>query len=367
MPPRPVASIASLPILPIGDSGADGVSRIVGLANNENAERPSPAVLAAIAEGGRHANRYPDVGQTALREAIARRYGGLNPDRIVCGVGSSDLIALLAQCYCGTGDETLIGRQGYLYFAIATRAAGGTPALAGSDVIGNRPGFDPDAILAAVTPRTRIVFLDNPSNPLGTIVDRNELHAFRAALREDILLVLDAAYADYVIDPDFDAGDSLVDQGDNTVVLRTFSKIYGLAGLRVGWAHASAGIAQTLRRIIRPGSIASPSLAAAVTAVGEAELIAARRQRNADIRDRFAAELSALPGVSVLPSHTNFVFTTFHETARHPAAAVCDMAKAEGVLLRPMGPYGQPNSLRITIGTAEDMEIATQVLRGILT
>lgn len=365
MPPRPVPSIADLPILPIGDSGVPGVQRIVGLANNENAESPSPAVLAAVADGGRHANRYPDVGQRALRDGIADHYGGLDPDRIVCGVGSSDLIALLAQCYCGVGDETLIGRQGYLYFAIASRAAGATPVLAGSDNIGNRPGFDPEAILEAVTPRTRIVFLDNPSNPLGTIVDRQNLHAIRAALRDDILLVLDAAYADYVTGADFDAGETLVDQGDNTVVLRTFSKIYGLAGLRVGWAYAPTGVAETLRRVVRPGNIASPSLAAAIAAIGETDLIAERRARNAKIRDRFSDDLAALSGVSVLPSQTNFVFASFRD-AKFTAADVFEKARAQGVLLRPMVPYGQPDSLRITIGTEEEMDIATNVLRGIL-
>ncbi len=366
MPPRPVSSIASLPILPIGESGAPGGGRIIGLANNENAESPSPAVLAALAEGARYANRYPDVAQSALRDGIARRYGGLDPDRIVCGIGSSDLIALLAQCYCGPGDETLIGRQGYLYFAIATKAAGGHPVLAGSEIIGNRPGFDPEAILAAVTPKTRIVFLDNPSNPLGTIVDRARLTEFRAALPDDILLVLDAAYADYVLDPDFEPGEALVDAGENTVVLRTFSKIYGLAGLRVGWAYAPAGIAETLRRVVRPGNIPSPSLAAAVAAINDPDLIDARRHRNARTRDRFTADLRALPGVSVLPSHTNFVFATFQSGARQGAAEVFAQAKAKGVFLRPMGPYGQPDSLRITIGTDEEMTIATEVLRGIL-
>lgn len=366
MPPRPTDLVQALPILPIGDSSVPGVTRIIGLANNENSEAPSDAVLRAVGQAAEGANRYPDIGHSRLRGRIAEAYGGLDPDRIVCGIGSSELIGLLAQCYCGPGDETLIGRQGYLYFAIATLAAGAKPVQVGSDTLGNRPGFDPDAILEAVTPKTRIVFLDNPSNPLGTFVDWDTLRAFRAALREDILLVLDAAYADYVTDSRYQAGEALVVETENTVCLRTFSKIYGLAGMRVGWAYAPAAIAETLHRIQRPGNIATCSLAAAETAILEQELISERRLRNGRIRDAFAHKLAAFKGVSILPSQTNFIFASFTEDARIDAASLFEQAKARGVILRPMGPYGQPDSLRITIGTDDEMAIAATVLGDLL-
>lgn len=365
MPPRPVPKIETLPPLPIGESGAPGVDRVIGLANNEISERPSPAVLKACAAATVDANRYPDVGLASLRAKIAAAHGDLDADRIVCGIGSSELIGLLAQAYCGPGDETVIGRQGYLFFAIATKAAGAMPVHVGADSLGNRPGFDIDAALEAVTPATRIVFLDNPSNPLGSIIAADRLRAFRKALREDILLVLDAAYADYVTDPGFEAGEALVEAGDNTVTLRTFSKIYGLAGLRVGWGYFPKPIADIMRRIQRPGNITQAAVAGAEAALGEPDVIDARRTRNAEIRDGFAAKLARIPGLSVLPSHTNFVFVTV-DPATVGAAGLFEGAKAQGVFLRPMDPYGQPNSLRISIGTAQEMEIAADVIADVM-
>jgi histidinol-phosphate aminotransferase len=365
MPPRPVPKIETLPPLPIGESGAPGVERIVALANNEISEKPSAAVLAACAAATVDANRYPDVGLKSLRTKIAETHGGLDPDRVVCGIGSSELIGLLAQAYCGPGDETIIGRQGYLFFGIATKAAGASPVHVGSETLGNRPGFDLDAALEAVTPATRIVFLDNPSNPLGSIVTSDRLRAFRAALREDILLVLDAAYADYVTDPDFEAGEELVAETENTVTLRTFSKIHGLAGLRVGWGYFPKAIAEVMRRVQRPGNITQAAIAGAESSLGETDEVAARRERNARIRDAFSARLAAIRGLSVLPSHTNFVFVTV-DPDRVGAAALFEGAKARGVLLRPMGPYGQPDSLRISIGTEEEMAIAGDVIAEVM-
>lgn len=373
MPPRPVDKIQSLPLLPIGETSVPGVTRIIGLANNENTERPSPAVIEACGRAARGSNLYPDVAMTWLREGIAEAYGGLDPARVLCAIGSSELIAMLAQCYCGPGDETLIARQGYLYFAIATKAAGATPVHAGAEgdvglprTDNRRVGFDPDAILAAVTPRTRIVFLDNPSNPLGTFVDRETLTAFRAALREDILLVLDGAYADFVTDPSFEPGEALVDAGENTVTLRTFSKIYGLAGLRVGWGYFPQAVTETILRLQRPGNIASPCLAGAETAIREQDLVAQRRARTARTRQAFSDRLIALPGVHVLPSHTSFVFATFDTDAALNASDLFARLKDQGILTRPMTPYGQPNSLRITIGTDEEMDIAAAAMEGLL-
>jgi histidinol-phosphate aminotransferase len=191
------------------------------------------------------------------------------------------------------------------------------------------------------------------------------LRAFRAALREDILLVLDAAYADYVTDPDFEAGEELVAETENTVTLRTFSKIHGLAGLRVGWGYFPKAIAEVMRRVQRPGNITQAAIAGAETSLGETDEVAARRERNARIRDAFSARLAAIRGLSVLPSHTNFVFVTV-DPDRVGAAALFEGAKARGVLLRPMGPYGQPDSLRISIGTEEEMAIAGDVIAEVM-
>jgi len=359
VPITPKDHIAALPPLPIGESKAPDGMRPIVLSNNENAEAPSQSVLDAMAAAASGTNRYPDVTHATLRSRIAEVYGGLDPNRILCGVGSSELIAALAACYAGAGDEVLVGQHGYLYFSIATWAAGGTIVKVRQSDGRNDPSIDLGAVLDAVTERTRIVFLDNPSNPLGTAHGASEIAAFRAKLPEDVLLVLDSAYADYSTDPGVDGGEALVDATDNTVCLRTFSKIYGLAGLRVGWGYFPSAIAETVGRFIRPGPISDMSLAGALASLGEADIVSERRSRNGELRDRFSAVLNGLPGVSVLPSHSNFVLATFSEGSPHTAAHVFEAMKAKGILLRPMGPYELPNSLRITIGTEEEMAITS--------
>lgn len=362
MPPRAHPHLLDLPILPIGESSVAGVTRIVPLANNEATEPPSAAAQEAARVAMARANFYPSVSHAELKQAIGAAYG-VDPARVVCGNGSSEMIALLAQAYAGLGDEVIIGRHGYMYFSICTRMAGAAPVYAVSTGNANHLSFGLQAALDAVTPKTRIVFLDNPCNPLGTYVSRDDLHQFRARLREDILLVIDGAYADYATADDFDPGDGLVLAGENTVVLRTFSKIYGLAGLRVGWAHAPASVVEVLNKVMRPGNLSNVSLAASEVAVTEQDLVAKRRARNHRVRNSFAAALEEDLGFTVLPSQSNFVLVTPPPGARRDAAALYRGLMEEGVLVRQMGPYQLPDSLRISIGTEEEMDIALAAIR----
>ena len=366
MPPRPHPHLKDLPVLPIGATKAPGVDRIVPLANNEISDLPSDAVRDAVTAAMQRVNFYPEVDYAPLRAGISEAYG-VDENNIALGNGSSELIAMLAGAYCGAGDEVIIGKHGYLNFAICSKLAGGTVVYAEPEATGNQIRFDPDAALAKVTDRTRIVFLDNPSNPLGTYVNREALAAFRAALREDILLILDGAYSDYADADDFDPGDDLVRSTNNTVVLRTFSKIYGLAGLRVGWAHAPSNVIEILHKVMRPGNLSHISTSAAEVALREREVIAQRKRLNQELRDGFSAKLTDRLGFSVLPSQTNFVLAT--PPAHAPLGAMDLLAALEkkGVLVRSMVPYGLGDSVRISIGSEEDMQIAFDAIEALET
>lgn len=352
-------SLAGLRSYPLGESQVPGVSRVINLASNENAVPPSAKVLGAARAALAEANRYPETSAAVLREKLARTHG-LRADRIVCANGSSEMISLLAHSYTSPGDEVLIGHTGYLFFATAARVAGATPVRAK----GRGLGFSVDAALAAVTPRTRILFVDNPNNPTGTHLDGGEICRLRRALRENILLVLDAAYAEYVTDPAYDAGAALVDGSDNCVMLRTFSKIYGLAGLRVGWAYAPADVADTLNRVRQPNSLAGVSIAAADAALDEPERLLQLRSENARLRDEFSSALSAM-GLEVRPSQGNFVLVRFPDDDKPAALDVFEGLKRMGVIIRPMHPYGLPDCLRVTIGSAEEMAAATEAVRAV--
>ncbi|MEY4845524.1 MAG: hypothetical protein RL312_1805, partial [Pseudomonadota bacterium] len=238
--PRP--SILSVEPYVGGESKIPGVNRIVKLSSNEGAFGPPPGAIAAITGMAADAHRYPDGGAKALREAIGARFG-LDPARIVCGNGSDELLALLILAYGGEGTELVMSAHGFMMYDITGRWAGCQIIK----VPERNLTVDVDAMLAAVGPRTRMVFLANPNNPTGSILPQSEMVRLRAGLRDDILLVLDSAYAEYVTRPDYDAGAALVDAGGgNTVMTRTFSKIYGLGGMRLGWAYAPQAVVDVL-------------------------------------------------------------------------------------------------------------------------
>ncbi len=352
--PRPeVLRIA--PYVP-GESEVPGVNRIIKLSSNEGAFGPPPAARAAHLAAAGELHRYPDGGAQALRAAIGRRFG-LDPARIACGNGSDDLIHHLVMAYAGPGTDVMMSAHGFLMYQI-------TGTYAGARVVKVpecRLTADVDAMLAAVTPATRVVFLANPNNPTGSLLRQAEVARLRAGLPPEVLLVIDAAYAEYVTRPDYDPGVALVDAGDNTVMTRTFSKIFGLGGARVGWAYGPKAVIDVLDRVRGPFNVGLAAQAAAIGALAEPGWVEAGRAHN----ERYRAVLTeglAAAGIRVWPSEGNFVLADFASPER--AAAANAHLRGRGIIVRPVGGYGLPHCLRITVGTAEEVEAVIAAMAG---
>jgi len=327
----------------------------IHLAQNENASQPGAAALGAMRASLAGINRYPEADAATLRNAIANAEG-LSAARIVCGSGSMELLALLAQAYLGPEDEIVISQYGYVFFRTVAELVGARFVLAPERDFRS----DVDAMLAKVSPRTRIVFLANPNNPTGSLLGADEVRRLRAGLRSDIILVIDAAYAEYVTAPDFDPGAALVEAGGNTVMMRTFSKIHGLAGLRVGWGYFPAPIAEIVNRMRHPNNVSTVAIAAAAAAIGDRAHITAVRSANAETRTAFVGTLQAL-GLRPCESHTNFVLVPFASAT--DAATAKDFLKSKGILVRPMAVYGLDQCLRITIGAPDEMRAVADTLK----
>lgn len=339
-----------------GEAGLSGHKTVIRLASNENPLGPSPLAVEAYRKLGTELHRYPDGGAVRLRETIGRRFG-LDPARLVCGAGSDELISFLMRAYAGPGDEVLYSRHGFLMYPIAARSVGATPVAAPETDL----TADVDALLAAVGPRTRIVFLANPNNPTGSYLTVDEVARLRRGLRDDILLVIDAAYAEYVTRNDYEAGVSLVDAGDNTVMIRTFSKIYALAALRLGWAYCPPGVADVLNRVRGPFNVTAAAQAAGIAALEDPAHAEASRAHNARWLAWFTGEAEAL-GLTVAPSVGNFVLVRFPAGADRDADAAHDFLNGRGIIPRKMGSYGLGDSLRITIGLESDMKAVIAAL-----
>lgn len=344
--------------VPGKSAGADG-RPMVKLSSNENPLGTSAKALAARAEAV-EPSRYPDSDSAALRAAIGRLHG-IDPARIVLGTGSDELLNLAAQGYAGPGDEVIYVRYGFAVYDIAARRCGATPVVApDSDY-----ATDIDALLAAVTERTRVVFLANPNNPTGSYLSRDAVARLHAALSADVLLVLDQAYAEYVDPRDDDGGLALAAASENVLVTRTFSKIYGLAGERIGWATGAPGLIDTLNRIRGPFNVTNSGQAMALAALDDQQFVNHARTHNRDQRSRFAAAAAALGnhGIRVLPSEANFVLVLF-EGALSAVAALAGLAEA-GYIVRHLPGQGLGHALRITIGTAEQMDRIAAIMRDL--
>ncbi len=339
-----------------GEAAIAGVERPIRLASNESALGPSPKAMAAYLALAHEIHRYPEGSAEILRQAIGRRHG-LDPARIVCGAGSDELIALLLRAYAGPGDEVLHSRHAFLIYSIGAMSVGATPVAAPERAL----TADVDALLARVTPRTRIVFIANPNNPTGTYLGADELSRLQAGLPPSVVLAIDAAYAEFVNRNDYEAGAALVDRADNVVMLRTFSKIYALAGLRLGWGYFPAAIADVMHRVRGPFNVSTPALAAGLAAVDDTTALARARAHNDRWLPWFSERLAAL-GIPSTPSVGNFVLPRFPEDPEHNAAAAFAFLQSHGILARKMGGYGLPQHLRITIGTGEEMEKVAAVL-----
>ena len=339
-----------------GEAGLAGQQRVIRLASNESPLGPSPRAAEAYRALAGELHRYPDGAAQALRDAIGRTFD-LDPARIVCGAGSDELIGLLTRAYAGPGDEVLYSRHGFLMYAIAARSVGATPVAAAERDL----TADVDALIAATTARTRILFLANPNNPTGSILPADTVRRLREALPDDVLLVIDAAYAEYVGRNDYEPGAALVDAGDNVVMLRTFSKIYGLAALRLGWAYCPPAVADVLNRVRGPFNVAAPALAAGVAALADAAHTRAARESNDRWLPWFRDQASAL-GFTAWPSAGNFVLLQFAADPARGADAACRFLNARGIIPRRMAAYGLPDCLRVTIGDEADMRAVVDAL-----
>ncbi len=329
-----------------GESRAPGIANPAKLSANENPLGPSPKAVEAYLRAAKELHRYPDGHATALREAIGGRYG-IDPARIVCGTGSGELLSLLAQGYAGPGDEVLYSRHGFLTYPIIARSVGAMPIAVPEMEL----TADVDAMLAAVSPRTRMVFLANPNNPTGSYVPSGDIERLIAGLPSTVLFVLDAAYAEYVDAPDYSAGHEWVDRYPNVVVTHTFSKIHGLGSARLGWAYCPPAVADALNRFRPPFNVNAPAVEAGIAALEDTEFTARSKAHNDRWRAWLADRLTAL-GFKVHPSVANFLLVSFRP---YDAEEVMRFLTGQGVLVRQMGAYGLPDCLRITIGTEDEL------------
>jgi len=351
---RPRSEILDIHPYTPGISKIEGVNRVIKLSANEGAFGPPPGVAAAVASLAESFHRYPDGEAAALRQAIGARFG-LDPANITCGAGSDDMLYLLCHIFGGAGTELIMTAHGFSIFEIAGR-------LAGCRVIKvpehNRT-TDVDAILAAVTPATRLVFVANPNNPTGTFIPTAETERLRRNLPPEVVLVLDAAYAEYVDRPDYDPGVRLVESTPNTVMTRTFSKIFGLGGLRLGWAYSPPAIVDLLNRARSPFNVSLAAHDAGIAALAAPGWIEQSRAHNNAERARMTKALHDA-GIAITPSETNFILADFGNAGRAEAADA--HLRRRGLIVRRVGGYGLPQCLRITVGLAEENDLLIEAL-----
>ncbi|MCR9126677.1 MAG: histidinol-phosphate transaminase [Rhodobacteraceae bacterium] len=350
--PAPQPGILDIALYQGGASHIDGMSRVLKLSSNENPFGPSPAATEAVRAAAVDLHRYPSIDHGPLRRAIAEVHD-LDAERIVIGVGSDEILALLAMAYAGPGDEVLYTAHGFSLYRIVALAAGADPVVAPE----RDRRVDVDALLSRVTSRTRVVYLTNPANPAGTVTGPADVARLADGLPPDSILVLDGAYAEYA--EGFDGGVGLMQGRENIVMTRTFSKIYGLGGLRVGWAYAARGVIDVLNRIRGPFNMSTVALAGAEAAMRDRDFVEMCRAVNAEQRSRLTEGLLGL-GIACDPSQTNFVLARFADAAE--AAAADSALRSRGVLVRGVKGYGFPEGLRITVGRPEDVTLVLDAL-----
>lgn len=353
--PAPQPGILDIkPYVP-GKSAVRKDMRVIKLSSNENPYGPNPNAMEAFKEAAFKLHRYPDGNASALTTAIAKSQN-VSPEQIVCGAGSDELIGLLVNAYAGVGDEVLYSAHGFLMYRIYALAAGAVPVTAPEKNL----TADVDALLSAVTPKTKIVFLANPNNPTGTIISESELNRLREKLPPHIILAVDGAYAEYLEDGDALAGKKLAATTDNTVMLRTFSKIYGIPSLRLGWMFGPKAICDVLHRVRGPFNVSGPAQAAGVAAIGDAAFVKEQRELNREQRESLTRDIEAL-GLRVVPSVTNFILVQAGSAAK--ATVIVDQLADEGIFIREVSAYGLAEYVRISVGTAEENQILLEKLR----
>ncbi len=350
----PQPGIMQIDLYQSGKATVDGVSDVVKLSSNENPFGPSEAAQEAFARAAHELHRYPSTDHAELRQAIAEVHN-LDPERIICGAGSDEIIAFLCQAFAGVGDEVLFTEHGFSMYRISALAAGATPVEAKE----RERVTDVDALLAACTDKTRLVFVANPNNPTGTMIGGNEIARLADGLPPKALLVLDGAYAEYV--EGFDGGAGLVDARDNVVMTRTFSKIYGLGGLRIGWGYGPKPLIDILNRVRGPFNLSQAQIAAAIAAVKDQDYVTKCRVENTRLRAWLAEALAEL-GVPSDTSTANFILARF---ASEEEAVACDAyLKSQGIIVRLVKGYKLPNCLRITVGDESSCRRVAHAVAG---
>lgn len=352
--PTPQPGILNIaPYVPGRSDTPAGVT-LVKLSANESPLGASPRAIEAFRARAESMFIYPEGSSRDLRTALGEVHG-LDPDRIICGFGSDDILHLLAQVYLGEGDQAVMSQYGFNVYPIITRAASAEIIM----VPERDFCADVDALLAAVTPRTRILWLANPNNPTGTYLSTAEVERLHRGLRSDILLVADNAYAEYVTAADYSVGSALVDKADNVVMVRTFSKM-GIAGERVGWMYGPPHVVDAVNRIRGPFNVSLSGQAAAAAAARDVEFTAKLRAHNAEWREWLTAALQS-NAIRVPASQGNFVLALFQDVATAKAAFTA--LRDKGLLVREMHGYGIPEGLRISIGLGEHMRAVVDVLK----
>lgn len=355
--PAPKAGILDIEAYVPGKSSAKG-PKIYKLSSNESPIGASPKAVEAFKQASEKLALYPDGSASALRDAIAQRYG-LSADRIICGAGSDEILQLLAHAYLGPGDEAVYSQYGFMVYPIVIRANGATSVVAKETTFTT----DVDAMIAAVTPKTKMVFVANPNNPTGTYISYQDLRRLHAALPSDVLLIVDAAYAEFVTANDYEPGIALVSEFENVVMTRTFSKIHGLAALRLGWAYGPAHVMDVLNRIRGPFNVSLPAIAAGVASIQDTSFMDQALAHNTKWLGWLSDEISKL-GLNVVPSVGNFVLV--HFTKDKTAAMADAYLQDHGLVVRRMDGYGMPNALRMSVGTEEANHALVTALKGFI-
>jgi histidinol-phosphate aminotransferase len=345
--PEPRSGVLEIESYVPGSSTAPRVAKVYKLSSNETPLGPSPHAVRAYQEVAARLAFYPDGSSAPLRDALGRAYG-VNPSLIVCGAGSDELLSLLARAFLGPGDEAIHTVHGFLVYRNVILGAGARPVVAPE----SNYTADVDAILKAVTPRTKVVFLANPNNPTGTYLPFDEIKRLRQHLASDVLFVLDGAYAEYVRCEDYGSGMELVGSAENVVICRTFSKIYGLAALRLGWLFGPAQVVDALNRIRGPFNVSQPAIAAGVAAMDDIAHIERAAKHNAHWLPWLSQEFAKL-GLAVTPSAANFLLIHFPTSTIRSADAADKFLCSRGLILRRLEPYRLSGALRVTVGTEE--------------
>ncbi|WP_343070354.1 histidinol-phosphate transaminase [Pelagibacterium limicola] len=358
---KPIPQPGILEIAPYvpGRSKGLGKGTEIKLSANESPLGASPKAVAAYRDVAERLEIYPEGSSRALREALGEVHG-IDPERIVVGAGSGEILQLLTQVYVGVGDEAVMSQYGFMTYPIITRSAGGVPVVAPETDY----RADISAILASVTERTKIVFLANPNNPTGTYLNAEELDRLHAGLPSHVLLIIDSAYAEYVTAEDYGVGISLVERSENVVMVRTFSKV-GIAATRVGWFYGPSHIVDAVNRIRPPFNVSVPGQAAAEAAARDLAFTHRLRDHNAKWREWLTAALSG-NRMRVLPSQGNFVLVLFPDIPGKTAADANRALLDAGLIVREMGGYGIPDGLRISIGSEAAMRAVAQCLKDFM-